>query len=581
MGIARLTARSSLGAALVLVGVAVLALGVVELALVLETPVGPPAALALFVVVAWVYAGAGLLAWWRRPRNRFGAVLLLGAFAWLAADLANVPNRVLIAVGTVLATAPLAVVIHLLLAFPSGRLLTPASRVVVAAAYVVALVLQAPLYLFTGAPAPFDLLVVADRPDLAATGARVQQAAGGVVLLATAGILVARLRRATPAQRRVLAPLAAYGTLAVPSLSVIANWIAPAYGLRPETVALVQLTVLAGIPVAFTLGVLRGGFTRTKEIEELAEWLGASGGARLSLSDALARTLGDDSLQLVFRAHDRYVAADGVPVELPEPGSGRRAVEIELAGRRVGAIVYDATLIADAELVRTAGRVVAIAVDRERLTAELRASQDALRLSRARIVEAGDRERRRIARDLHDGLQVRLVLLAMDAQQVAEGPGAPAGTREAAVALRVGIDAAAAELRRLVHAVMPAALIERGLAAATEDLVDRMPVPTRLDLGAIDDRLAPAVESTAYFVVAEGLTNALKHARARHLLVRLASTDGRLVVEVHDDGVGGASASGSGLHGVADRVDTLGGRLQVRSAVGGGTVLVAELPCAS
>jgi signal transduction histidine kinase len=239
--------------------------------------------------------------------------------------------------------------------------------------------------------------------------------------------------------------------------------------------------------------------------------------------------------------------------------------------------------------VRAAGQVLALAVEAERLTAQLRAGEAELRRSRARIVQASDAERRRVARNLHDGLQVRLVLLALDAQQLAEDPDATAAMGQAAAALRAGIDAAAAELRSFVHAVMPAGLIERGLAAAVEDLADRMPVRTRLDtggLGAAGGRLPAAVESTAYFVVAEGLANALKHARARELSVRLARTGGHLAVEVGDDGIDGAALDagrdgGSGLRGLADRVEALGGQLRCDSRPGAGTTLAAELPCGS
>jgi signal transduction histidine kinase/DNA-binding NarL/FixJ family response regulator len=336
--------------------------------------------------------------------------------------------------------------------------------------------------------------------------------AGSAVVVATATVLIRRLRRAAHGQRRVLAPLYSYGVVAVLFIPLSGAVLRPLLGMSPETLVVLQLVVLAGVPVAFVLGMLRGGFARTGEVEELAAWLGSSAPARPGLTEALARALGDDSLELVFWVPEQrgYVDADGRAVTLPAAGSDRAAAEVELADRRVGAIVYDATLIADAELVRAAGRVVGLAVDRERLTAELRASEDALRRSRVRIVEAADRERRRIARNLHDGLQVRLVVLALQAQQVADRGEGP--LRDAATALRAGVDEAAADLRALVHAVMPAALVERGLAAATEDLVDRMPLPTRLDMSIADGALPAAVESTAYFVVAEGLANALKHA---------------------------------------------------------------------
>jgi len=238
-------------------------------------------------------------------------------------------------------------------------------------------------------------------------------------------------------------------------------------------------------------------------------------------------------------------------------------------------------LIADSELVAAAGRVVAIALDRERLTADLLASREALRRSRDRVLRAGDRERRRIARNLHDGLQVKLVLLALESQRLAGQAGATPAIAEAAVALRAHIDLAAAELRELVHDVMPAPLIERGLGAATRDLVDRMPVPTRLDLG-VNGMLPEPVSTAAYFVVAEALTNAVKHAQASSLSVRLTHHEGALTIEVSDDGIGGVAAGdGLGLRSLADRIDVLGGRLRIDSPDGQGTQIVAELPCES
>jgi signal transduction histidine kinase len=219
-------------------------------------------------------------------------------------------------------------------------------------------------------------------------------------------------------------------------------------------------------------------------------------------------------------------------------------------------------------------------VERERLTAELLASQEALQESRARLVEAADRERRRIAQDLHDGLQPTLVLLALDAQRLAFQPGTPAATAADATKLRERIDAAAGELRELVHAIMPAPLIELGLAAAARDLADRMPVPVDLDLR-LDGALPRPIATTAYFVLAEGLANALRHAMPTSVAVRLSSHAALLTVEVTDDGVGGAApGSGLGLRGLIDRVEAVGGRLVVDSPAGHGTRITAQLPCA-
>ena len=584
----RFPVSRSLHGALVLLGATLAVLGGVEIVLLAASPAGPLWQLAGPVAVAGIYAAAGLVAWWRRPSNRIGALLVAGAVSWLVSALVNTGTPWLSVPGTILGTVPVAVVVHLLLAFPSGRLRSRAARVTTIATYAAAVLDPVPSYVFAAAAGPDSVLAVTDRPELAALGADAIHVAGSVVLGSTAIILAGRLRGAEPARRRVLLPLYGYGMLAVLFVSLSA-WFQPLLGAL--TLFAVQVAVLAGVPVAFVLVLLHGGFARTGEIAELGAWLAGADAGRAGLADALARTLGDSSLQVVFWLPDQhaYVDAAGTPVALPAAGAGRAAAEITSDGRRVGAIVYDATLIDDAAPVRAAGQVLALAVEAERLTVQLRAGEAELRRSRARIVQASDRERRRVARNLHDGLQVRLVLLALDAQQVAKNPDATAGMREAAEALRAGIDAAAAELRSFVHAVMPAGLIERGLAAAVEDLTDRMPVRTRLDTdgaGGAGSRLPAAVESTAYFVVAEGLANALKHAQARELTVRLARTGGRLVVEVGDDGIGGArldgsSDGGSGLRGLADRVEALGGWLRCDSHPGAGTTLVAELPCGS
>lgn len=586
---ARSAAAHSLDISLAQLGVLALLAGALEIALVWTGTSGPGWVLALFTITGWVYVAAGLEAWRRRPSNRLGAIMMAGGVAWLVAGLANTGSRVLVAVGLILATVPLAVVVHLLHAFPSGRVRGRPSRITVVAGYAVSVVLQAPLYLFATAPAPYDVLVLAERPDLVELGVWIQSSAGAGVVLATVVLLVHRLRAADSGQRRVLGPLYAYGIVAVLFVPVSANVVAPLLGLDPVAIAVGQLTVLAAVPVAFALGVLRGGFARTGEVEELGAWLGAERGARPALAEALAETLGDPSLELAFwtsgngtAAGPGYVDASGRPVTLPQSGSARGAVEIDLGRRRVGAIAYDAGLIAEPELVRRAGRVVALALDRDRLTAELLASREALQHSRARIVAAGDRERRRIARDLHDGVQARLVLLGIEAARFAADVDVAPALRGRALDLQSGLTAAATELRGLVHGVLPAVLIERGLYAATEDLVDRLPIPTDLDLRGADGALPAACESTAYFVVAEALTNAVKHSRARELSVRLTRGDDQLSIEVRDDGVGGATeGDGTGLRGLADRLDALGGRLRVESPVGRGTRLVAELPCAS
>jgi signal transduction histidine kinase len=215
------------------------------------------------------------------------------------------------------------------------------------------------------------------------------------------------------------------------------------------------------------------------------------------------------------------------------------------------------------------------------LNAELHVRLEELRASRARLVEAGDAERRRLERDLHDGAQARLVglalLLTAARKRAAGDPPLAALLDRAHEELQTGLG----ELRELARGIHPAVLTDHGLAPALEALAARTPVPVRLDADAGAERLPGPVESAAYFVVSEALTNVTKYAQASRAAVTIRRADGRLRVEVGDDGVGGANAArGSGLRGLADRVAALDGTLSLDSPPGGGTRLRAEIPVA-
>jgi signal transduction histidine kinase len=569
--------------ALIVLAVATLFVAGLEAALLLHRPTAPIWVLMLLTATGVAYVVAGLLAWGRRPSNRTGPLLCIGGLILLAAALENVDVPGLVAVGLVLSAAPIAVTLHILLAFPRGRLDGLTALGLVIAGYLITVVLQAPRYLFSNVAGPAGVLQIADRPELVHLGTVIQNSAGAAVIILTAVVLAYRLRAATLAQRRVLLGLYAYGIVAILFLEVAVHVLPALFGFGPITVFALQIAATVGVPIVFVAGILRGGFARAGEIEELRAWFESENRGRLHYRDALATALGDESLELLFwrPERERYVDASGASAKLPEVGSGRGAVEIELAGRRVGAIEYDPLVIGQPKLVRDAGRVIALALERERLTDELTVSREALRESRARIISVADRERDRIARDLHDGLQAQLVLLSIAADRIATDPTA-ATTAEAAHRLRSGLEAAGAELRRLVQGVMPALLIERGLYAATEDLVDRMPVPTRLELSYPELVLPDGVQRAGYFIVAEALTNAVKHSRARELAVDLRRDNGHLRIEVRDNGVGGAHADdGTGIRGIADRLEALGGRLLIHSPPGEGTVVEARLPCES
>jgi signal transduction histidine kinase len=214
-----------------------------------------------------------------------------------------------------------------------------------------------------------------------------------------------------------------------------------------------------------------------------------------------------------------------------------------------------------------------------RLQRQVEAQLEEVRASRARIVEAGDRERRRVERDLHDGAQQRLVALSLELRLARNAMG-----DDADPAIRSRLDrateeaqAALAELRDLALGIHPLVLTESGLGAAVESLVDRSPVDVAVDIG--PERYEPAVEGAAYFVIAEALTNVAKYARATTARVHAARHGDDLRIEVRDDGIGGADPrSGSGLRGLADRLAALDGTMNVESPVGGGTRVSARIP---
>jgi signal transduction histidine kinase len=263
----------------------------------------------------------------------------------------------------------------------------------------------------------------------------------------------------------------------------------------------------------------------------------------------------------------RYVDETGRAVELPTAGSGRSVTPIDHDGVPVAALVHDSSALGDPGLVADVAAATRLAVSNVQLQAEVRAHVAEVEASRRRIVEAADRQRRRLEQELREGAEVRLARVA----QLLDS--SDPHLTEAAAAL----DTARRELRELARGIHPAALTERGLAGALGELAARAPVPVEID--ASSERFPPAVEAVAYFVCSEGLANIAKYAEASCASLNVAVRDGALVVALSDDGVGGADASsGSGLRGLGDRVAALGGRFEVVSPRGRGTRLQAELP---
>jgi signal transduction histidine kinase len=298
--------------------------------------------------------------------------------------------------------------------------------------------------------------------------------------------------------------------------------------------------------------------------------------------DAIAEALDDPSVVVVFKRpeRDEWVDAQGKRVELPD---GREVTAIHRDGDTIGAIVHRPALTDDPELLQAVADTSALALENERLQAELRARVTELQESRANIIAFGMAERRRLERDLHDGAQQRLVALSLQVNlaraKLEDDPATAATLLDSA---RDELRHALAELRELARGIHPAILTDQGLGPAVDALAHRSPVPVEIDGLPTEQALPSQVEAVAYFVVAESLTNVAKYAHATHAQVRVRRVDGQAVIEVRDDGIGGADATrGTGLRGLADRVAALDGQLRIESPTGGGTTVRAYIPCAS
>ncbi|HEX2102813.1 MAG TPA: sensor histidine kinase [Solirubrobacteraceae bacterium] len=540
-------------------------------------------------VIGLSFIGTGVFAWWRRPLNRFGLLMCAVGFAWFLASLAESNDPTFFTIGAYLSPLYVVLVIHMVLAFPTGRLETPAARAIAIAGYVVGLLVTLPFFLLggeidAGENAPDNAFEVLHEPGIAQVFLTLTLLGAVAVAAATVAVLLRKRRVATPPQRRAQAPMLWIGLTVMTALGL--SFLADAAGL-PEVVVLIfsytAFVAFAILPFAFLTGLVRTRYSRAGAVGGLVERLNEPD-TRVSLREALADALGDPTLQLVYwrPSAGHYVTYEGHRAAPPGPDSGRAVAQVERDGKRVGAIVHDAALRDDPTLLRAAAAAAALQLENERLEAELRARVEELQSSRARLVEVSMFERRRLERDLHDGAQQRLVALSLQLglarRKVEQDPFTGARLLDEA---RVELERALEELRELARGIHPAVLTDRGLEPAVQALAARAPVP--VDVEAMPtDRLPAAVEAAAYFVVAESLTNVAKYAQAERASVRVGREDGFAVVEVSDDGVGGADpAGGSGLRGLTDRLAALDGRLEVHSPPGGGTVVRANIPCST
>jgi signal transduction histidine kinase len=495
------------------------ALGVTALALKAAEGSHPALDTALSTATGFLFLVAGAVAHVRRPANPIGVLIAFAGVALFLEDLQFTRSPVLYTIAVPLRAASSPVIAHLVLAFPHGRLRSRWERLLVAAAYLVVLGSGVLGLLFNDDPR--DLLAISPDSDGGAFADRALELAATAISAGVVVVLLYRWLTGRLPQRRLLSPvitIALFGALASGTGTALGDG-------HPLSEPLLQAyrVLFCLWPLAFLAGVLRARVGNAEMIRLLLERDGTG----------LAALVQDDEVWKDSRSIDALNAAAG------------------------------------------------LVLDNQRLTAELEQRLAEVRASRARLVAAGDEERRRLERDLHDGAQQRLVsvvlLLRMAGRR--HGESLPPEVRALLSGTVDELQRAITDLRELARGIRPAILTEAGLAAAVRSLADRTPIEVALSVGTVP-RLDAAVEATAYFVTSEALTNALKHAQAESVDVRIAVEGAELRVTVTDAGVGGADIEGgTGLAGLRDRVQALGGELDVRSGPGGTTVC-AVIPLA-
>lgn len=533
------------------------------------------------------FVGAGVLAWHLRPRSRTGPWMVAMGLVMLAdtpsSDLmldTEMPGRSLVVlIGVPAYWLHLAIGVQLFLGYPSGRVSRGLERQVVMAGFVSSVV-GAGLLLVTMTSAPqcagwcgasplqlVDDLALYVGIKTALTIALASVACTVLVLLARRAV------QSSPRQRRILRLMivAAAVTIVLLCASQFSALVRGAgHGVDVFDLA-ASWTAVVGLPLAFLLGLLRErlAFASVGSLVRRLEHVAADG-----VEAALGEVLHDADLRVAYASGDVLLDACGRPFTPPNDGS---RMVTKLGDPCFAVLVHDPDLSDNPELLDAAGSAARLALDNARLHAQVRGQLAEVQASRQRVAAAEDVERQRLERDLHDGAQQCLLGVGL-ALGVLRGRVSEA-ERNLVDEIEDDLRRAIRELRALAHGIRPAVLTDQGLAPALAGLARRAAVPVTTDIR-LGSRLSPMIEATAYYVVSESLQNAVKHTGGADVSIGAVQRSGLLVIDVEDNGPGGASLLvGRGLRGLADRVEAAGGRFVLTSVPGQGTHLIAELPC--
>jgi signal transduction histidine kinase len=500
------------------------------------------------LAVGWTFIACGLVAAQRRRRSRSGGLLAATGVAWFIPNLAGLGPAFLGRAASAALFLHRGPLLHVVLAYPSGRTSSRLAQSAVVAGYAAAIVY--PVW-------QNDLAVIA------------------LAALLFAVTLYQYVRSAGPYRRAGRVALSAAAALSFLLAGEAIVRLASPTGTATGRLLDAYEVTLWGIAVGLTAGLLSASWQRadvTDLVVELGE--GRSG----ALRDQLARALGDPTLQVGYWLSESggFVGAEGRSFPLPDPGSERSTTMIERDGQPMAVLVHDPAVLGDPGLIEAVSSATKLAAANARLQAELRARVADVSASRRRILEAADEERGRLERRLRQGAERRLGALT-DVLRRAGGSAVTERTIERIAQSESQLARTQEELRRLARGIHPRELSEQGLAAALASLAEDFPLP--VDLAVSTVQASPSAQACAYFVCSEALANVAKYASASSVAISVGSTPGAVSVEVRDDGVGGADAGrGTGLRGLADRVETLGGTLTVESPPGLGTRVVAVIP---
>jgi len=583
---------------LALAGTAGVALTIVAAAITAGSVGGEGAALAGLARASMVAVpiGAGMYAWHRRPADPFGRLLVAAGFGWFLTTLSESSDELLYSIGRVSAWVVEVGLIWLILAFPSGRLRTRVDRMFVLAALALVAVLYLPTALIAntypvpnpytscegGCPANTFSVLDSEPAFLDSTLVPLRDALTALLYLGVTVRLARRLRSASRLMRLTLAPVlaVAVGRVFVFAVAFVVRRVAPGSQLVYVLTWAIALAVPA-IAGAFLLGL----FQRRLHEAGALERLGAQARDGLSqLDGSLSDAVGDPTLRVVYPTNGPpggWLDAEGRPVEPPRSRSGECLTEVRERGRLVAGVIHDDALRDEIDFVQAVASYALISLENRRLAERVEFSLDEVRDSRARILASGDRERRRIERDLHDGAQQRLVALGIQLELAEEliKRDPPRGIDKLHI-LGGEVGKTLEEIQALARGVYPALLADRGLTEALRAAALRLPMAATVDPDGLE-RYPPDVESAAYFCCLEAMQNASKHAGEGAVITIALWDSDELVFEVRDDGVGfdrSVVAPGAGLTNMQDRLAALGGEVEVRSAPGAGTVVSGRIP---